>query len=237
MYICKQVDPEWAEDNLFYTYKDKQGHYQLGWNDDVYEQNVIIYGNKDYHNSTIKEFDEIMNLDSTWYEYEPLTYKSSNHCYWNNVSEFVNYYFTKSNGKKYSTKEIHEWKKLFDEYQNRWRIEDIVEKALELMTGKKWRAIKLCGYCQSDWQYGYASEEITDEDVRYIEMCYFNTGSEYLFYESEEDYENDNPSTGYYVDSWKSKERLCEHIGCKPNELKVYKFTGYKKTPQYEEEE
>jgi len=237
MYICKQVSPEWQEDNLFYTYKDKNGKYHLGWNDDIYEENVIIYGNDEYHYSLTKEFEQILKISESYYEYELSIEPKSNHCYWNNVSEYINYYLPKSNGKKYSTKEIHKWKELLEKFSIRWKEEDIVEEALQLMTGKKWRSFKMCGVMQREWQYGYASEEITKEDIEYIEMCYFNTGSEYQFYESEEDYENECPTTSYYVNSYNSKEELLKHIGCEPNELKVYQFTGYMKLPQYKEME
>lgn len=235
MYVCKQVSPEWQEDDLFYNYKDNNGRYKLGWNDEVYEENVIIYGNDDYHYSTIKEFDMVMKIGESYDEYELSLKPKSNHCYWNNASEYLNYYLPKSNGKKYSPQEVCKWKKLLEKYSIHWKEEDIMCEALELMTGKKWRPIKMVGCMQREWQYGYASNEVSDKDIEYIEMCYFNTGSEYQFYESEEDYENDNPSTSYYVDSYNSKERLCEHIGCKPNELKVYEFTGYAKIPQYKE--
>jgi len=233
MYICKQVDPEWQEDNLFYVYKDKKGEYKLGWNDDVYENNVIIYGNNEYRYSLTNEFYNLTKLDDVYYEYETTRNPHSNHCYWTSTSEMINWYFPKSNGKKYTPKEIHRWIELLDNYN--YRLEDIACAALELMTGKKWREIKMVGNMQREWQYGYASEEVSDNDMEYIEMCYFNTGVEYQFYESEEDYEEDNPSTSYYVSTWNTKERLCEHIGCEENELKVYDFTGYKKIPQYEE--
>lgn len=228
MYYAKQVNPEYQEDNLFYTYKDKNGKYHLGWNDEVYEKNVIIYGNKDYHNSTIKEFDNLLKIEDSIYEYELLLNKNTNHCYWDNVSQFINYYLPKSNGKKYSMKEIHEWKILLEEY---WKIDEIAEKALRLMTDKNWRRFRMSGCCQRDWQYGFASDEITNGDIEYIEMCYFNTGSQYLFYESEDDYNNDSPTTEYYV---RDEDELIKHVGCKRNEIKIYNFAGYKKIPTYE---
>ena len=232
MYIAKQVDPEWQEDNLFYTYKDKNGHYQLGWNDDVYEENVIIYGNDEFKYSLTKEVQQLLKLDEWYDEYELSINPKSNHCYWRNASECINYYLPKNNG-KYTMKEIHQWKELLEKYSQRWNLEDIVCEALKLMTGKNWRSFTMRGDCQRDWQCGYASEEITYADMEYIEMCYFNTGEEYIVYE-ENDEEN---GIGYYVDSYNPKEELCKHIGCEPNELKVYKFVGYQKTPKYELEE
>lgn len=235
-YYAKQVNPEWQEDNLFYTYKDKNtGRYKLGWNDDVYEENVVIYGNNDYHYSLTKEFECLLKLDSVWYEYEPFTYSKTNNCYWSSVSEFVNWYFPKSNGKKYTTHEIHEWKKLLADWNNGIGFEDYVIVGLKLMTGKNWRKRNIVGCMQREWQNCFISEEITDGDMDYIEMCYFNTGTEWLFYESKEDMDDDSPSTSYYVDSYNYKQRLCEHIGCKEEELVCFEFDGYKKIPQYKQ--
>lgn len=226
-YYAKQVDPEWQEDNLFYTYKDKNtGKYELGWNDDVYQNNVIIYGNKEYRYFLTKEFENLLMLEKVDYEYE--------NGYWKNISEFVYSYFPKSNG-KYSTKELHEWKLLLERYFKDYCFEKIVCDALKLMTGKTWRTIKIVGCMQSEWQYGYASEDITEEDVDYIEICYFNTGTEWLFYESEEDMNDDCASTSYYIRGYKPKEELCRHIGCKEEELVCLEFDGYTKTPKYKE--
>lgn len=235
-YYVKQVAPEWQEDNLFFNYKDKNtGRYKLGWNDEVYEENVIIYGNDDYHYSLTKEFEQLLKLDMVYYEYEPLTYPKSNHCYWSNASEFVNYYFPKSNGKNYNKHEIHEWKKLLEEWNNGLDFKDYVIRGLKLMTGKTWRSRNIVGCMQREWQNCFVSEEITEKDIDYIEMCYFNTGTEWTFYESKEDLDNDNPSTGYYVSSYNTKKELCEHIGCKEEELVMLEFTGYAKIPQYKE--
>lgn len=226
-FYAKQIDPEWQEDGLFYQYKDKNtGKYKLGLNDDFYGENVIIYGNKEYLDYTNEEFERLLDFENSYYEF-------GNSCYWKNDSEFINWYLKRKNGKKYSPKEIHKWKELFKKYEERYRLEDIVCDALELMTGKKWRSIKMCGCLQREWQYGYANEKLTKMDVNYIEMCYFNTGSEYIVYESEEDFENEENGCSYYIDSYDSKQNLSEILGCEESELEMYQFSGYQKVPQY----
>ena len=232
-FYAKQVNPEYQEDNLFYNFKNKKtGHYELGWNDDAYVNDIIIYGNKDYHHYYTDEFEKLLQLDSVYYEYEPLTYPKSNHCYWNNITEFINAYFPKTNG-KYSKKEIHEWKVLLETYSNRWELEDIIEKALQLMTGKKWRSFTIRGYCQGDWQEGYASEEVSNKDIKYIEMCYFNTGSEYIVYEDRHDFTHNENGCSFYCDSYNSKSYLADLLGCEEKEISMYDWDGYTKTPKY----
>ena len=226
-YYAKQVDPEWQEENLFYQVRGKDKRTKLGFNDDVYEENVIITGNNEYLDHKTIEFQRLEEFDKAYdYEY-------GNRCYWANDSEFINCYLKKSNGKKYSTQEIHQWKELFKKYEERYRLEDITCEALELMTGKQWYWFTIRGCMQREWQCGYVSEVITRNDIDYIEMCYFNTGSEYIVYESKDDFNNEENGISYYVDSYNSKQALIEAIGCEPDEIEVYEFDGYTKTPKY----
>ena len=85
------------------------------------------------------------------------------------------------------------------------------------------------GYCQSEWQEGYASEELSDASVDYIELCYFNKGMEFLVYESKEDFDNDGDCYSMYVsDIDDLRDRLGE-------EVTVFEFNGYIHTPKYKE--
>lgn len=233
-YYARQINPECQEDDLFYTFKNKNGHYELGWNDDAYVNDVIIYGNKDYHGYETDEYANIQQLDSVYYEYETLLNPQSYHCYWNSITEFIGCYFPKTYGnKKYSTKEIHAWKKLLEKYSERWDMDAIILDALQLMTGKKWREFTMRGYCQSEWQDGYASENVTDKQLRYIEMCYFNKGNEYIVYENRRDFQRNEEGYSMYVDSYNSKAYMAEILGCDEKEISMYDWDGYTKTPKY----
>ena len=66
-------------------------------------------------------------------------------------------------------------------------------------------------------------------------MCYFNTGTEWLVYESEEDFEKEESIFSLYVDGYNAKQNLCERIGCEEEELVCYEFDGYTKTLKYKE--
>ena len=230
-YYAKQISPELQDDDLFYQWRDKDGRYHIGMNDDYIAENIIIDGNKEFHSFTSKEYDKIKQLDSVYYECEYLENERTNHCYWSSWTEFIHAYFSRSNGKKYNTREIHRWKLLIKKYEERWDIDDIMCDALELMTGLKWREISLRGCSQSDWQKGYASENLSDKDVRYVEMCYYNTGEEFIVYESKEDFENEDNGCSYYVEDINDlRDRL-------QAEVHIYVFDGYVKVPQYKEVE
>lgn len=219
MYFAKQVNPEFAEDDLFYRWTDEKKHSHVGINDDYIAENIIIDGNKDYLSFTNSAYDAIKRLDL--YEFDNIN------CYWAGCyGDYLNYYVPKTNGKKYSNKEIHAWKEML----NKGDVD--VCLALKLITGKTWREISLRGCAQSEWQEGYATNELTSKDIEYVEMCYFNTGREYIVYESEEDYESEENGCSYYVSSWKSKEELEDRL-C--GEVRMFDFDGYIKIPQYKE--
>ena len=237
-YYFEQVPPEHQEDDLFYQYKDKNtGHYELGWNDDAYVNDVIISGNKDFKEYHIEAYDKVKKIDDILYEYDITNNEHSNHCYWKNVSELINYYLAKENGKKYTTKEIHKWKELFANWNNYHEEEENELQALQLITGKKWRKATIRGCMQSEYQYLYVSEEVSDKDIEYIGMCYFNTGEEWLMYESKKDLKNNENAVSFYIDGWNRKANLAERLGCEEKQIHLYQFTGYKKIPQYEEVE
>ena len=77
------------------------------------------------------------------------------------------------------------------------------------------------------------SNELTQKDVNYIEMCYFNTGTEYLVYENKEDFDNEENASSYYVDSFKAEDNLCEAIGCERKDIEIWNYTGYHKVSDY----
>lgn len=219
MYFAKQVNPEFQGDDLFYRWTGKGGRNYVGINDDVIAENIIIDGNDDFLSFTNKAYDAIKKLDL--YEFDNIN------CYWAGCyGDFLNFYVPKTNGKKYSNKEIHAWKEML----NKGDVD--VCLALKLITGKNWYEISLRGCSQNEWQEGYATYELSDKDIEYVEMCYFNTGSEYIVYESKEDFNNEENGCSYYVSSYNSKHELEDRLQAK---VKVFEFDGYIKTPKYKE--
>lgn len=207
-YYAKQVDPEFAEDNLFWNGKNG-----LEIMDEVYAENIIIKGNREYL-SYYPEDLENLEKNIEYFIYDLDTGEK--------ITSLVNYYFKKRNGKRWSKHELALWKKVAEE--------ENLELALSLITGKEWRKVTLRGYSQSDWQGAYVSNEIKQNDLCYIEMCYFNTGLQYDFFNNKEEFDEDCPATSYYVSD---KKELLKRIGCAPEEIEIYDFADYVKTAQY----
>ena len=230
-YYCRQVNPEFADSYLFYQFKNKKtGHYELAFEDDYYANDVIITGNKDFMEYWPTSLENLTkNLE--WFNDDLNGWYGEK----GQLTELANYYFKKWNGKRWSKRELAQWKRvseLTDNYSKE-NEEEALLLALKLLTGKEWRSITIRGYCQRDWQTGYVSEDINDKALNYLEMCYFNTGEEFMIYESKENFDNEEADFSLYVDGYKVKDNLSIELGCEPEELEVYAYDGYIKTPKY----
>jgi hypothetical protein len=114
-------------------------------------------------------------------------------------------------------------------------------QALELLTGKKWKFYTLRGCCQSDWQYCiYPADEWNAANLERLEAEYFNTGSEWIVHEDENAPETPEDIDGYsvYCTGWNDdmiRQEIAEAAGGAPEDVTLYKFTGYARRAEYEE--
>lgn len=205
MSIARQVNPECQEDDLFWTSsKDNSLH----MNDDFLEENVIIAGNREFKEHLIPAYKKLEKFD--WYEFE--NFKSYGFAC---VTDYLNYYFTREDGRGYTPLEVSKWKRYL---KDDWK--DYVCECLYLITGKHWYEVTMRGIMQREWVTGYFSGEVKQEDVNYVEMCYFNTGAEFIIEEGEDNY-------SVYV---RDVEDLKEY-----DVDKVFLFDGYTREVKYKE--
>lgn len=219
---AKQIAPECQESPLFF--------------EEDFPENIILTGNKSYNSHTTWEYDNIIQ------EYEVLcehyeNIKAGESCY-KNVTELLKDYFPG----KYSTKQIHKFKEVLEKYGTRYHYEgDYVLDMLEVLTGKEWRKRTICGCCQSDWQYIiYPWKEWTNEEIKAFETMYFNNGSEWIIHDDESTPEGPEEISGYsvYCTSWDNegiKKELANAAGYEVEEVILYEFSGYTKSPVYKE--
>jgi hypothetical protein len=235
-YYARQVEDELQDSYLFFHATNKDtGEYELVFEDEYYTNETILYGNDDLMGITTKEFNRLLNFDKeNYYDFQCFFDKGYNKSF-DNLTQAIEWYFTRENGKRYNTREIHKWKLFLGKYFENYDLSDeMICEALELMTCKKWREIEIKGCSQSDYQYGYVSDQVSDEMVKYLELCYFNLGREYRVYESKEDFDNRENGYSIYVDTFGYKENLIEALGCEESEIEIYDFIGYKHISQYE---
>ena len=127
--------------------------------------------------------------------------------------------------------------KLFDNVLTSLEDEDFnyidIAKALSIVTGKNWKYKRICGCCQSDWNYIYYREDLwTDKEIEYFEIEYFNLGEEWRVVdeEGEECYYYTHELSDVY-----KRQELVEIIGCNVQDLTLYAFGGWEKIPKYYE--
>ena len=219
---AKQIAPEYQESPLFYD-------------EEFFPDNIIVTGNCDYNSHTTEEYDKIIQcFEELCEEYESIKDHTSG--FYKNATELLQDYFPG----KYSTKKIHFFKEILEKYGTRYYYEgDYITDMLELVTGKEWRKSIIRGCCQGDWQeIIYPVNEWTKESIEEFEIMYFNTGSEWIIHEEEYDPESPEDISGcsVYCISWNEegiKKELANAAGYDPEEIILYYFSGYTKSPVY----
>jgi hypothetical protein len=120
----------------------------------------------------------------------------------------------------------------FDAIYNRFDGEKRILRALHLLTGKRYEKRTIRGSCQGDWQeIYYPVAEYTRESLNVLEIEYFDTGSEWAV-------NVDGCDVYIYTYEWNSekiKEELAAAVGVKPENMILYSFSGWKRTPEYTE--
>ena len=176
---AKQVSAEYQESPLFI--------------EGCFPDNIILTGNRDYNSHTTPEFDQIKDhfedMAGTWENdrfffqwngagYDKITKKPD----YTLQELLTDYGFTRPDGKPWTTKQRHEWRLLMEREE---LGDDGIIKALQLLTGKAWKAFTIRGCCQSDWQSGFCPvDEWSREALKAFEIEYFNTGTEYIAFNS-----------------------------------------------------
>lgn len=222
---ARQISPEFQESPLM-----------LG--DEFMMEGVIITGNRDYMDYTTDEYDSYMkNIDNVCYEADNMDYNG-----YKNISEIINEYFPKPNGKKYSTQEIHRWKNIINGEKYPDDDENIIE-ALTLMTGNVWETTTIRGCCQGDWQgVFYDTSKVDSSDIEILECEYFNTGSEWIV-DDDEEFDGENPETisgcTIYCHGWRDediKQEIADAFNYDVNNVALYQISGEHRHTSYDYE-
>lgn len=219
---ARQIAPEYQESPLFYD-------------EELFPENIIVTGNRDYNSHTTPEYDQIIQyFDELCEEYEYI--KARNSSFYKNATELLQDHFPG----KYSTQKVHFFKEILEKYGTRYYYEgDYITDMLQLVTGKEWRKRTIRGCCQGDWQeIIYPVEEWTTEGIEEFEIMYFNTGTEWIIHEEENKPEGPEDISGcsVYCTSWDIegiKKELTDAAGYAPEEIILYEFSGYTKSPVY----
>lgn len=227
-----QVPPEYQESPLFWNYEES----------DLFPSDVAFFGNRDYkehwpekiervryalENGELADFlDDIERGDFDFYETR---------------REAIEDLLTPEAGRgEYTDAEIEQLTSIFAEYGYSHRDEDaLFLAALEIVTGEKYAAATLRGVCQGDWiNIVYPVDNWSREDIKRLEIEYFNTGSEWTVDEDGESGGDPDAISGFtvYCHGWSAEEiarEIAGAAGCKPEEVVLFEFGGWTRTAKY----
>lgn len=223
MIYAKQVPPEYQESPLFI--------------DECFPEDVICDGNRQYKSRTTEPYDMIMGRA---YELSDELDSIGAECgYYATAEEAINDMLPPCYDHIYSDVEIDRWKELLKKCNPINNNKQVICDMLDLLTGNKYDYSTIRGCCQSDWQYIFYPSKLGDEFVKVFETEYFNLGSEWIVCESDGDTEDDVDSFSCYLmssgyDEKETKQELSEITGTDPSDIVLYRFTGWKRTAEYE---
>lgn len=197
--------------------------------DEFFPDNISVFGNREYQRRYSKEVKDIMKSLKD----NDLDWKLNCTENVNEERDVLEDWFT--DAKKLDDEKIHRLAGLVrGDVAYKYR-QDVYCGIFSILTGKQYDFQCIRGCCQSDWNYVYyVHDEWTDIEIDKFCTEYFNTGTEWMIYEEED---VDSP-VYYYTHYWDvdlSRDELAEMIGCKPEEIQMFEFAGYVKTPKYTE--
>ena len=231
---AKQVSPEYQESPLLI--------------EGCFPDNIILTGNRDYNSHTTPEYDQINShfedMAGTWendrffFQWNGAGYdKIAKKPDYTLQELLTEYGFSRPDGKPWTTKQRHEWRLLMEREE---LDDDGIIKALQLLTGKAWKAFTIRGCCQSDWQSGFCPvSEWSREALEAFEAEYFNTGTEWIIHDEDGEPESPEEINGYsvYCHGWNSdqiRKEIADAAGeTDPAAVVLYEFTGWSRSPEY----
>ena len=243
-YYAAQVSPEDQDPNF-----DRCNWW--GW---------TVTGNRYYNGFVTAEYNKLFGespnsseclLDEMLDQYQQM--KDGDSCAWYDTLEELLQEELGNYNRDWTPEQLEQWKEIlsFDYSKPSWNLaeDDIKCKALSLLCHREYAYREIHGDCQGDWQdcyYPKDEENLLDE----LEMQYFNTGEEWDVVDAEElkDCGELTPEDGVdimrmesiycsaYVDGFRARENLARILDCRPEEIKMWRWKGYRKISVYEED-
>lgn len=224
---AKQVPPEYQESPLFRTAYD-------------YPEKVYVFGNSHY----INRDEDLQRIRRGLEEAaSALDYMEEGRPYYTSWEDALNCLLEPWEDRgPYTRAERKQWMELCRRFETCKSHEenDILCDALELISGEMWEYSTIRGCCQGDWQEVIYPALYGHRWLKYFEMEYFNTGSEWIIHDEDAAPETPEDISGYsiYCYGWNNdliRAEIAEAIGEKPENITLYSFNGWSRSASYEE--
>lgn len=218
-----------------------------------------VTGNRDYEGFTTAEYDKLFGtmcsggclLDEMLDLYQQMK-DGDRHALYSTLEELLQEELGDYN-RDWTPEQLEQWKEIlsfdYSKPGSRLAEENMKCKALSLLCNREYDYKEIHGDCQSDWQRCYYPKD-EENLLGDLEMQYFNTGEEWDVVDAEElkDRGEPTPEDGVdimrmesiycsaYVDGFRARENLAHILDCRPEEIKMWRWKGYRKISEYEEE-
>ena len=217
-----------------------------------------VTGNRNYEGFTTAEYNKLFGamcsggclLDEMLDLYQQMK-GGDGHALYSTLEELLQEELGDYN-RDWTPEQLGQWKEIlsfdYSKPGSRLAEENMKCRALSLVSNREYAYKEIHGDCQGDWQRCYYPKD-EENLLGDLEMQYFNTGEEWEVCDAAEIEEQGFPapangnevydievSTSYYIDGYYSRENLAKALGCKPNEIKMWRWKGYRKISEYEEE-
>lgn len=219
----------------------------------------IVTGNRHYSGFVTAEYNKLFEatpysgeclMDEMLDQYQQM--KDGDGCAWYSTLEELLQEELGDYNRDWTPEQLEQWKEIlsFDYSKPGWNLaeDDMKCKALSLLCNREYATKEIHGDCQGDWQRCYYPKD-EENLLNDLEMTYFNTGEEWDVVDAEElkDHGEPAPENGQdvmrmesiycsaYIDGFHARENLAEYLGCQPDEIKMWRWKGYRKISEYEE--
>ena len=218
-----------------------------------------VTGNRDYEGFVTAEYNKLFGttlcggclLDEMLDLYQQMK-DGDRHALYSTLEELLREELGDYN-RDWTPEQLEQWKEIlsfdYSKPGSRLAEENMKCKALSLVCNREYAYKEIHGDCQGDWQRCYYPKD-EENLLGDLEMQYFNTGEEWKVVSVEDlkGYGEPAPKDGQdtmdteamtdfcYIDGFHARENLAEYLGCQPDEIKMWRWKGYRKISEYEED-
>ena len=218
-----------------------------------------VTGNRDYEGFMTAEYNKLFGatlcsgclLDEMLDLYQQMK-DGDRHALYSTLEELLREELGDYN-RDWTPEQLAQWREIlsfdYSKPGSRLAEENMKCKALSLLCNREYAYKEIHGVYQSDWQRCYYPKD-EENLLGDLEMQYFNTGEEWDVVDAEElkDRGELTPEDGVnimrmesiycsaYIDGFRARENLAHVLDCRPEEIKMWRWKGYRKISEYEED-
>lgn len=220
---AKQVPPEFQESNI-----------------EIDTDYINLIGNRHYNEHTSLLFDyvhEALHEGTLLEEWEGINDRGNSGYYtWEDALRDI---VPPSGRGEYTRAERLKIPQIAKDYYTSRSGSDENDKICELLgivTGQEWSRRTLRGCCQSEWiEAFYPVNAWPGDSLNRFEAEYFNTGSEWIIHDSDEEPETPGEIEGYsmYCTTYDPRAEIAAECGVKTEEVQLYSFDGWTRSAKW----